>query len=182
LLTEELGPAAQAMTERLGLDLHILDIGWPAMASITWAWSAAAITIPLVLVINLVLLTFNLTKTMNVDLWNYWQFAFVGAAVSAATGSIVIGLVAVAIIAIIALLLADYTQPFVEKYFGMPDVSFPHLTALGFLPIVIPFNWILDKVPFINKLHANPETIRKRFGIFGEPIMMGIIIGAGLGL
>jgi PTS system galactitol-specific IIC component len=128
------------------------------------------------------MLTFKLTKTLNVDLWNYWQFAFIGAAVTATSGSIVWGLVAAGVASVIALLLADYTQPYIEKFFKMPGISLPHLTALGFMPLVIPLNWLFDRIPGINKLYADPETIRKRFGIFGEPMSMGLIIGALLGI
>ena len=182
LLTDQLGPVAQAMTKRLGLDLQVIDIGWPAMSSISWAWAAAGLMIPIGLVINFVMLTLKLTKTMNVDIWNYWQFAFVGYAVTTVSGSLPMGIIAASALSILALILADYTQPFVEKFFGMPGISFPHLTALGFLPLVVPLNWLIDKIPGINKLNANPETIRKRFGIFGEPMSMGLIIGLALGL
>ena len=182
LLTDQLGPVAQAMTERLGLDLQVIDIGWPAMSSISWAWAAAGLMIPIGLVINFVMLTLKLTKTMNVDIWNYWQFAFVGYAVTTVSGSLPMGIIAASALSILALILADYTQPFVEKFFGMPGISFPHLTALGFLPLVVPLNWLIDKIPGLNKLNANPETIRKRFGIFGEPMSMGLIIGLALGL
>ena len=59
LLTGELGPVAQAMTERLGLNLKIIDIGWPAMSSISWAWVASAVVIPIVLVINFIMLSLS---------------------------------------------------------------------------------------------------------------------------
>jgi PTS system galactitol-specific IIC component len=182
LLTSSLGPASIAMTERLGLNLTIIDIGWPAMSAISWAWVAAGLLIPVVLIINFIMLTLKLTKTMNVDLWNFWQFSFIGAAVTATSGSVIWGMVAASVAAIIALLLADYTQKYIENYFGMPGISFPHLTALGFMPLVIPLNWIFDRIPGINKLYASPDTIRKKFGIFGEPMIMGIIIGALLGI
>lgn len=182
LLTSSLGPASIAMTERLGLNLTIIDIGWPAMSAISWAWVAAGLLIPVVLVINFIMLTLKLTKTMNVDLWNFWQFSFIGAAVTATSGSVIWGMVAASVAAVIALLLADYTQKYIENYFGMPGISFPHLTALGFMPLVIPLNWIFDRIPIINKLYASPDTIRKKFGIFGEPMIMGIIIGSLLGI
>ncbi len=182
LLTSSLGPASIAMTERLGLNLTIIDIGWPAMSAISWAWVAAGLLIPVVLVINFIMLSLKLTKTMNVDLWNFWQFSFIGAAVTATSGSVIWGMVAASVAAVIALLLADYTQKYIENYFGMPGISFPHLTALGFMPLVIPLNWIFDRIPGINKLYASPDTIRKKFGIFGEPMIMGIIIGALLGI
>lgn len=182
LLTSNLGPTAKAMTERLGLKLQIVDIGWPAMASITWAWKAAALVIPICLGINFLMLLFKFTKTLDVDIWNYWQFAFLGAAIAAATGKIWLGLIGASVACIIALLLADYTAPYVAKFFEMPGISFPHLTALGFMPLVIPLNWLLDRIPGINRVNLDAEMIQRRFGIFGEPIMMGLIIGAALGL
>lgn len=177
LLANQLGPVAQQMTERLGLNMDIIDIGWPAMSSITWAWSAAGLMIPICLIVNIVLLSLKLTKTMNVDIWNYWQFAFVGAAVAVVTDSVIIGLAAGALISALALILADFTAPYIEKYFDMPGISFPHLTALGCLPIVYPLMWILDRIPGINKIEISAESLRKKFGIFGEPMMMGLIIG-----
>lgn len=182
LMCGELGPAATSMLRRLGMDLSIIDVGWPAMASITWAWSAAALVFPVCLMINFIMLTTKLTRTMNVDLWNYWQFAFIGAAVHYTTGSLVMALAAAGLVSALALILADYTAPLVEKFFGMPGISFPHLTALGFLPIIIPVNWLIDKIPGINKLYADPESIQKKFGIFGEPLILGLMIGAGLGI
>lgn len=182
LLTSQLGPAAEAMTRRVGLHLQIIDIGWPAMASISWAWVAAGLVIPIVLVINFIMISLKLTKTMDIDIWNYWQFAFVGSVVTNYTGSVAIGLVAASVVAIIALLLADFTQPYVEHYFNLPGISFPHLTALGFLPIVMPLNWLLDHIPGINKITLNPETIQKKFGIFGESMILGLIIGVLLGI
>lgn len=177
LLANQLGPVAQQMTERLGLNMDIIDIGWPAMSSITWAWSAAGLMIPICLIVNVVLLSLKLTKTMNVDIWNYWQFAFVGAAVAVVTDSVIIGLAAGALISALALILADFTAPNIEKYFDMPGISFPHLTALGCLPIVYPLMWILDRIPGINKIEISADSLRKKFGIFGEPMMMGLIIG-----
>ena len=178
LLTGQLGPAATAMTQRFGLNLEIVDIGWPAMAAISWAWQMAGLMIPIVLIINFIMIGLKLTKTMNIDIWNYWQFAFIGAAVFGTSGAHHWGIVAGVVGAIIALILADYTQKYIAEYFKMPGISFPHLTALGFMPLVIPLNWVFDRIPGINKLYANPETIRKRFGLFGEPMMMGLIIGA----
>lgn len=34
LLVKNLGPAAQGMVERLGVELSVIDVGWPATSSI----------------------------------------------------------------------------------------------------------------------------------------------------
>lgn len=49
LLTTSVGPAAQAMVERFGLNLTIIDAGWPAVAGATWAQPIAGLMILIVL-------------------------------------------------------------------------------------------------------------------------------------
>ncbi len=41
-------------------------------------------------------------------------------------------------------------------------------------------SWI--EIPGLNKVNADPETIRKRFGIWGEPVILGFFIGLILGI
>ena len=72
LLGNSVGPAAQAMVERMGLNLTIIDAGWPAVSAATWAQPIAAVMIPVILVVNLIMLAMNWTKTLNIDIWNYW--------------------------------------------------------------------------------------------------------------
>ncbi|MDU6522559.1 MAG: PTS transporter subunit IIC, partial [Enterococcus sp.] len=43
VLTTNVGPAAQAMVERFGLNLTIIDAGWPAVSAGTWAQPIAAV-------------------------------------------------------------------------------------------------------------------------------------------
>src|SRR3712207_8747035 len=45
------------------------------------------------------------------------------------------------------------------------------------LPICFLIGKIVEKIPVIGNIHTDPDTIQKRFGIFGEPMMMGIILG-----
>src|SRR3712207_9555727 len=49
------------------------------------------------------------------------------------------------------------------------------------LPICFLIGKIVEKIPVIGNIHTDPDTIQKRFGIFGEPMMMGIILGFVLG-
>src|SRR3712207_8815904 len=49
------------------------------------------------------------------------------------------------------------------------------------LPICFLIGKIVEKIPVIGNIHTDPDTIQKRFGIFGEPMMMGIILGFILG-
>ena len=79
-------------------------------------------------------------------------------------------------------LLADLIAPAIKKFYGFPNITFPHGTsAPGFL-VAIPLNWLFDRIPGFNKIEANPESIQKKFGVFGESTVLGLIIGIAMGL
>ncbi|MBY1573589.1 PTS galactitol transporter subunit IIC, partial [Clostridioides difficile] len=82
LLTDNLGPATQQMVKNLGLSLSIIDVGWPAASAIAFASTVGALIIPIGLVVNIVMLITNTTQTVDVDIWDYWHFAFTGALVA----------------------------------------------------------------------------------------------------
>jgi PTS system galactitol-specific IIC component len=50
-------------------------------------------------------------------------------------------------------------------------------------PFAIPINWVLDRIPGIKDLDADPETIQKRLGpTAGDPMVLGLVIGLVLGI
>ena len=116
LLGANLGPATQAMVERYGFSLSVIDVGWPAASAIAMATNVGAMIIPLGLVVNIVMLLTNTTQTVNVDIWNYWHFAFTGALVAGVTGNIGYGFIAAAVNMVIVLIIGDLTAPAVAKY------------------------------------------------------------------
>lgn len=94
LLSGSLGKAAQAMVERFGLQLTTLDVGWPAAAAISYGTLLGSLAIPLGIAINLLLLFMGWTKTLMVDMWNFWHAAFVASLVYAVTHDFALGLYA----------------------------------------------------------------------------------------
>ncbi|EJD0997329.1 PTS galactitol transporter subunit IIC [Salmonella enterica] len=182
ILTSNVGPAAQAMVERTGISLPVVDLGWPPLAAITWGSPIAPFVIPLTMLINVAMLVLNKTRTVDVDMWNYWHFALAGTLVYYSTGSFVLGLSAAAIAAIVVLKLADWSAPLVAKYFGLEGISLPTLSSVVFFPIGLLFDKIIDKIPGVNRIHIDPENVQKKMGIFGEPMMVGTILGVLLGI
>ncbi|HNX45731.1 MAG TPA: PTS transporter subunit IIC [Anaerolineaceae bacterium] len=172
----------QALTNNLGIQRDIFDVGWPAAASIAFGTNVGLAVIPIALIVNIVFLALRLTKTLNVDVWNYWHFAFLGSLVSIATKNVVYGFIAAAIAAALALFLGDWTAKAVQRFYNVPGISIPHLTAAPGVPFAILVNWVFEKIPGLRDLKADPESIRKKWGLFGEPVVMGFIIGAVLGI
>lgn len=181
LLTTTLGPAAQAMVERFGLSLTIIDVGWPMTASATWASPVAPLLIPICLIVNLLLIYFNRTKTLNIDLWNYWHFIVAGATGYIVTGSYVWAIICAIIMECLVLYTADKTASYVQDFYGLEGICLPTGSTTSFAPLGYLVGKVVEKIPGINKLNADPDSIQKRFGIFGEPMMMGIILGLILG-
>lgn len=182
LMWTNLSDVAQAMVKRTGVALTVVDVGWPSAAAIAFGSSVGTFVIAITLVVNVLMLLTRLTKTLNIDVWNYWHFAFVGSLVVAATGNLWLGILAAAIAAAFMLFLADWMAPAVQEFYQIPGLSIPHGTSAPFALLAIPINWVLDRIPGLNKLEANPETVQQRFGVFGEPTILGLVIGIVLGI
>src|SRR5699024_7625146 len=92
LLTDSFGPAAQAMVNNFGFELHPIDIGWPSAAAISYGTALGSLAITIGIGINILLLLIGLTKTLNIDIWNYWHCAFTGSLVYVLTDDFGLGL------------------------------------------------------------------------------------------
>lgn len=182
ILTNNVGPAAQAMVEQTGINLPVVDLGWPPLSAITWGSPIAPFVIPLTMLINVIMIAIKQTRTVDVDMWNYWHFALAGTLVYYSTGSFWLGILASGVIAVIVFKLADRAAPMGEEYFGLEGISLPTVSSITFFPIGLIGNKLIDMIPGIRKIDINPLTIQKRFGIFGEPMMVGTILGLLLGI
>lgn len=182
LLTSALGPALNTVVEIYDLQLKVFDMGWPAAAAVAYNTAVGAFIIPVCLGVNIILLLLKGTRTVNIDLWNYWHFAFIGAVVYFASHSIAWGFFAAVICYIITLVLADLTaKKFQNFYEGMEGISIPQPFCAGFVPFAWIINKALDAIPGMNRLEIDAEGMKKKFGILGEPLFLGIVVGIGIG-
>ena len=80
LLIDGLDPVVMHYVDA-GAGFTITDIGWEGIASIAWSTKFALIIVPLGMILNFILIRLRFTKTMDVDVWNYFHF-ILGAAVA----------------------------------------------------------------------------------------------------
>ncbi|MED3728686.1 PTS galactitol transporter subunit IIC [Priestia filamentosa] len=182
LLLDTLGPAAEAMVQRFNLNLTVVDPGWPVGATIGWGTPIVPFIVFGAIILNVVLLLLKLTKTVNIDIFNYWHFMLTGGVVYAVTNSIVISVVSALLHFLIAIIIADLTAKRIQEQYNLKGVSFAHATSAIYVPIGIVMNWIIERIPGLNKVKASPEEITKRYGVMGEPLTLGTILGILLGL
>lgn len=170
LMGDNLAPAVQQMAQRFGLTLSTVDIGWPAASAIAFGTTIG-------LIVNIVMLLTNTTQTLDVDIWNYWHFAFTGSLIYALTGNFAYGVIAAIINMVIVMVIGDYTAPKVEETLGMPGVSLPHGFTAAFVPIAVVVDKVIDLIPGVKNINIDIEKLQKRFGVFGEPMLVGTVLG-----
>lgn len=183
LLTDSMGPALKAVVESFGLELQVFDMGWPAAASVAYNTTVGAFIIPVCLVVNLIMIFLKTTKTINIDLWNYWHFAFIGAIVYFATDNIWYGFGAAIVCYILTLIVADLTaKKFQNFYKDLDGISIPQPFCASMVPFAIAINKLMDKIPGVNKIYIDAEGMKKKFGLFGEPLFLGVVVGIIIGI
>lgn len=78
--------------------------------------------------------------------------------------------------------MADMTAPAFQKFYDKMDgISIPQPFCQSFVPFAIVINKLLDKIPGFDKLNIDSEGMKKKFGLMGEPLFLGIVIGCGIG-
>ena len=183
LLTNNFGSPLSEISRLYDLQLGVFDMGWPAAAAVAYNTAVGALIIPICLGVNFLLLVTGCTRTVNIDLWNYWHFAFIGAvAYFVMDQSLAWGYFAAIVCYIITLVMADLTADRFQGYYDdMDGISIPQPFCQSFTAFAIAINWLLDKIPGFSKLDIDAEGLKKKFGVLGEPIVLGVIVGALIG-
>ena len=183
LLTTNFGSPLSDISELYGLQLGVFDMGWPAAAAVAYNTAVGALIIPICLGINFLLLVTKCTRTVNIDLWNYWHFAFIGAvAYFVMDQSLLWGYFAAIVCYIVTLVMADRTADRFQGYYeNMEGISIPQPFCQSFTPFAIIIGKLLDKIPGFSRLDIDAEGLKRKFGVLGEPLVLGVIVGALIG-
>lgn len=177
-----INPVVKALVERTGLQLNVLDAGWPPLAAITWSFELAPLLLILFMGINLIMLVFRWTKTVNIDIWNYWHLILSATMVYHATERAFLSIVLSSLAFIMVLKLAEWSAPLVNDFSGMKGICIPHLSGIVHYPYALLANRMMNRIPGFNQIDAKPDKIQARFGVLGEPMVIGLLMGIGLGI
>lgn len=181
LLGQSLSPCAKILFEKFSIDLRYVDAGWAAAAGIAYSTEIGAIIIPVIIAFNILMLTLKLTRTVNIDIWNYWHYAFIGSLVYAVTGNLILGFLGAFAYCAFSLRMADYTAKDVQEALGVPGISIPQAASISTAPIAYVMEWIYNRIPGFKNLHVDVKMMNKKMGVLGDPIIMGFILGTLLG-
>ena len=136
--------------------------------------------IPLVMALNLVMLLTRTTKTLYIDLWNYWHFALIGALIQSVTSNVFLALAASLLIAVYTIKTTEWSAPFVKREMGLDGIAISPISVAGFLPYAVVMDRIFDAIPGLKKLKWDPSRTKdesKGPHLLREPMVIGILVG-----
>ena len=184
IMSTTITPVAQALVDNLNFPLTTIDVGWPAGSAIAWSTEAVPFVFLAVIITNIVMIALGWTKTMDVDIWNYWHVLFSASAILLVCKGTALAWVfaigqAVLMMGII-FIIADWTQADCVEVFGLDGISLPHIQSMCNCIVTYPLDKLLGMIPGVKDIHWTSEGIVEKLGLLGEPIMMGFIIGGFL--
>ncbi len=174
----------EALQSQLHLSLDVVDIGWVTFGAIGWGIPYATLLVIGFFLLNWVLIRFNVVKTLNVDFNNYWIITLYVFAIEVTTGSFALGLVAGVIFWFSCTKMSDWIAPWIGPYYQMPTsgLTISHFYSIMWAPLGFIMDKIWDRVPVINKIKWDPNTIKRKFGFFGENLFVGFVVGLLIGI
>lgn len=177
LLLGALSNVASALVANTGLTLDILDVGWPVLAAVAFGVPTFVTVFVGVLVVNILMFILKLTKTLDIDFHNYYHWVVPATMVYFVTDNLVVGTIVGVCSAIITFKIADWTEKYVADWWELPGISIPHMSTVGWFPVAYLIDWVLDRIPGVNKIRIDSGNLQERLGVLGEPMLVGFILG-----
>ena len=188
LTADSLSPVINEMVKVLNLNLTAIDVGGSPAAAVGFGSLLGAALIIVILITNIVLVAFKLTKTVNVDIYNFWYFAITAGFVQLLTGSYWLAILAGVTHAILGLKVADVMAHRTQEIIGIDAISIPHGFAAASAPLFMLLDKVYDRIPYLKHRKESEEEsgehgIGKVIGsVLGQPIYLGLIMGLLFGV
>ena len=188
LTADSLSPVINEMVKVLDLNLTAIDVGGSPAAAVGFGSLLGAALIIVILITNIVLVALKLTKTVNVDIYNFWYFAITAGFVQLLTGSYWLAILAGVTHAILGLKVADVMAHRTQEIIGIDAISIPHGFAAAGAPLFMLLDKVYDRIPYLKHRKESEEEsgehgIGKVIGsVLGQPIYLGLIMGLLFGV
>lgn len=182
LLTETVQPVMDYY-EEMGSGYDVLEIGFAALGGAAWTVPFAVFVIPAVIIVNIILARFKITKVLNVDIWNFMHFLVPGALAYALFGNALIGFLVAVACGVVDLFFAQKLAPQWGEFFGLEGTTCTTFSfACWVYPISSALNWIIDHIPGLRKVDVDMDKIGSKLGVLGDPAIIGLVVGVFLSL
>ncbi|WNZ97145.1 PTS transporter subunit IIC [Streptococcus iniae] len=172
----------QQMVETTGLNLPIVDIGWQAGSLTAFSSEIGLSFFVFGLVIELILFLTGITRVfVPSNLWNNFGYMIWGTMAYAATGNFVLSFAFMVFVLLYSLVMSEVLADRWSDYYGVKNAT---INSIHNIETLIPA-LVLDplwNLLGVNKVKLNPESLKTKLGIFGEPMTLGFILGLIIGV
>lgn len=170
------------MVESTGLNLPIVDIGWQTGSLMAFSSTIGLSFFVFGLVIELVLFLVGITRVFTpANLWNNHGYMLWGAFAYQVTGNFILSFAFMVFVLLYSLVWSEVLADRWSDYYGVKNAT---INSIHNIETLIPA-LILDplwNLLGINKVKLNPESLKTKLGIFGEPTTLGFILGLIIGI
>lgn len=157
----------------------LVDIPWSIAAALPFAMPASVFLIPCFAILTVVLVRLKVFKTLQLSIWDYGQQLCVAAFGYILTGSLVFGIIIATVNFLFCLWLGDRVAKYWSTSLGLDGTTCSNVIQMSMaLPLCYLVNKLLDLIPFLKDKSFSAESLQKKIGIFGEPAIIGFIVGA----
>lgn len=170
------------LTTQGGLHLPVVDLGWQAGSLAAFTAPIGLITFLVVLVLEFVFFGLRITKIlMPTNLWNNFGYMIWAVMAYQVTKSLALALGLAIFMLLYGLALAEVQADAWSTYYGVPNAT---VGALHNVEQTVPAILLdpLWNLLGLNRWHLTPTSLKDRLGTFGEPLVLGAVLGLGLGL
>lgn len=185
MLTNAFSSAMADFVARTGLSLNITDVGWAPLATITWGSPYTLYFLLVLVIVNVIMLVWKKTDTLDVDIFDVWHLAFVGLFAIWSGANLLIATVLVIFIGVLKIINSDLMKPTFNDLLDAPENNPMTTTHMNYMmnPIIMVFDKIFDKIfPWLDKYDFDAAKLNNKVGFWGSKFAIGIYLGIFVGL
>ncbi|WP_219137812.1 PTS galactitol transporter subunit IIC [Streptococcus mitis] len=172
----------QQMVDTAGLNLPIVDIGWQTGSLTAFSSSIGLSFFVFGLLIELLLFLFGITRVfVPSNLWNNFGYMIWGTMAYAATGNFILSFAFMIFVLLYSLIMSEVVAERWSEYYRVKNAT---INSIHNIETLIPA-LVLDplwNLIGINKIKLNPESLKTKLGIFGEPMTLGFLLWMIIGI
>ncbi|MCI1890582.1 MAG: PTS glucitol transporter subunit IIA [Schleiferilactobacillus harbinensis] len=184
LLTNAYQPAIAAFVKSTGIKLSITDLGWAPLATITWGSPYTLFFLAIMIIVNLIMLFWKKTDTLDVDIFDIWHLSFTGLLAIFMGANLLTATLLVIFIGVLKIINSDVMKPTFNDL--LDDWENPMTTThLNYMmnPIIMVFDKIFDKIfPWLDKYDFDAAELNEKIGFWGSRFAIGVYLGIFIGL
>lgn len=177
-----IAPVVSDMVHSAGVNLPAIDTGWQSVSVIAYSTTVGLLFIGIALVIQLVLFLVKWTDVfMASDLWNNYSFMVWGSMIYMLTKNMLLAMACMIMQLLYILVFSEMVAKRWSNHYQYPNCCMTAPHHMEAVPFALVMNWLLGKMG-LNKVKVNARDIQKKFGLFGEPMFIGLLVGLMIGI